>query len=78
MIKFGAAFLAILFLAALWAAAEPRRAQAVRHLAAGVVANERLTALSGLPLFALLAAAALTVLFIRQLLPEHYLVGGPA
>lgn len=42
---------------------------------AGPARNQRLTALNGLLLFVLLVAIALTVVDVRKLLPEHYLVG---
>ncbi|HVS49165.1 MAG TPA: hypothetical protein VHJ99_09705 [Candidatus Dormibacteraeota bacterium] len=49
----------------------------LRHEAVdpGVAANERLTALTGALLFVLLAAMGITVLRVRQLLPEHFLLG---
>jgi len=40
-----------------------------------VAANERLTAVNGALLFILMAAIAITILFIRPLLPWHYRVG---
>src|SRR5215470_6618054 len=75
MTRFGAAFLLLLCLAALSAAAQLVRFDKIRTFAPGVTRNERLTALAGMPLFILLAAMAVTVLFVQQLLPEHYLVG---
>ena len=41
----------------------------------GVKANERLTALTGGLLFVLLAMMGVTVLSVRRLLPEHFLLG---
>ena len=41
----------------------------------GVKANDRLTALTGGLLFALLALMGITVLSVRRLLPEHFLLG---
>jgi len=41
----------------------------------GVAANERLTALTGGLLFVLLALIGVTVLSVRRLLPEHFLLG---
>jgi hypothetical protein len=41
----------------------------------GVAANERLTALTGGLLFLLLALMGVTVLSVRRLLPEHFLLG---
>jgi len=43
--------------------------------APGVIANERLTSLTGALLFVLLAAMGVTVLSVRTLLPEHFLIG---
>jgi hypothetical protein len=40
-----------------------------------VAANQRLTALNGVPLYMLLVGIAITILFIRPLLIVHYLVG---
>jgi hypothetical protein len=49
----------------------------LRHEAVepGVAANERLTALTGGVLLVLLAAMGITVLRVKQLLPEHFLLG---
>lgn len=49
----------------------------MRHeaVAPGVAANERLTALTGVLLLVLLAAMGVTVLRVKQLLPEHFLLG---
>ena len=41
----------------------------------GVAANERLTSLTGALLLVLLAAIGVTVLSVRQLLPEHFVIG---
>lgn len=41
----------------------------------GVAANERLTSLTGGLLFVLLALLGLTVLSVRSLLPQHFLLG---
>lgn len=41
----------------------------------GVAANERITALTGVLLFVLLALMGVTVLGVRRLLPEHFLLG---
>lgn len=41
----------------------------------GVTANERLTALTGALLVVLLALMGVTVLSVRPLLPEHFLLG---
>ena len=75
MTRFGAAFLLVLFAAAFGAAAQLLRFDRARTVAPGVATNERLTALAGVPLFILLAAMAVTIFFVRQLLPVHYLVG---
>jgi hypothetical protein len=44
-------------------------------VSAGVVANERISALTGALLLLLVAAIGVTILRIGALLPEHYLVG---
>lgn len=41
----------------------------------GVAANERLTSVTGALLVVLLAAIGVTVLSVRQLLPEHFVIG---
>jgi hypothetical protein len=49
-----------------------------RHLqpsVSGVLANERLTSLTGALLLVLLALLGITVLRVRSLLPEHFLLG---
>ena len=43
--------------------------------ASGVIANERLTSLAGALLLVLLALLGVTVLSVRSLLPEHFLLG---
>lgn len=72
--KFGAVFMALLILGGVNAAIGPRVVRLTQPLPR-VVANQRLTALNGVFLFVLLAALAITVLFINLLLPIHYLVG---
>lgn len=71
MTKFGVVFLVVLLGSALAAAAVPARGRSLLHLDGGVIANERLTALAGAVLFALLAAVALTTLSMPGFLPEH-------
>jgi hypothetical protein len=73
MNKFGGVFV-ILLLAAAISAARPLSSGAA-PAGPDVAANERLTALNGALLFILLAAIAVTVLFIRPLLRVHYLIG---
>lgn len=46
-----------------------------QQLESGVQANERITALNGVLLFALLAMIGVTILSVRRLLPEHFLLG---
>jgi hypothetical protein len=73
MTKFGIVFVLLLLGTSLTAfTARPGRD---RPLVAGVAANERLTALLGAPLYILLAAIAVTITFVRALLPLHYAVG---
>jgi hypothetical protein len=72
--KFGLVFL-IFLLAAGGAAAGLRRGIERAVTTPGVAANERLSALTGAGLYGLLVAIAITIAFIRQLLPAHYLVG---
>ena len=74
MSKFGGVFI-ILLLAAAINAARPPSTGGARSASPDIAANEHLTALNGALLFILLAAIAITVLFIRPLLPVHYLVG---
>jgi len=73
--KFGVVFLVVLLGSAVAAAALPARDRSLLHLDRGVIANERLTALAGALVFALLAAVAVTTMSIRGFLPEHYIVG---
>ena len=72
--KFGVVFLVVLLGSAAAAAALPARGRPLTHLDRGVIANERLTAVTGALLFALLAAVAVTTLSMPGLLPEHYIV----
>jgi len=72
--KFGAVFLMLLFAAAL-NALRPQGIPSVAPARPRVLANEALTAINGGLLFVLLAAVAITVLYIRPLLSVHYLVG---
>src|ERR1700756_4066795 len=74
MSKFGGVFL-ILLIAVAINAGRPVSSRGQWSPDGAVAANEKLTALNGALLFILLAAIAITVLFIRPLLPEHYLVG---
>ena len=74
MTKFGVVSLLLMVVPALVAAARPASAQ-LDDRPRGVEGNERLTALTGGPLFVLFAAIAVTVLVIAQLLPEHYVIG---
>ena len=73
MSKFGIVFL-LLLLAAGWALA-PRQPGERLGRSSGVDANERLTALTGLLLYVLVGAIAVTILFIQPLLSAHYVVG---
>ena len=75
MTKFGVVFLVVLLGSAIVAAALPARGRSLLHLDRGVIANERLTALTGALLFVLLAAVAVTTLSMPGFLPEHYIVG---
>jgi len=74
MSKFGGVFLILLIATAISAVRPISSGRPPTH-STDVAANERLTALNGALLFVLLAAMAITVLFIRPLLPVHYLVG---
>ena len=74
MSKFGGVFI-ILLIAAAINAARPLRLDGAQAAGSEVAANQRLTALNGALLFILLTAIGITVLFIRPLLPVHYLVG---
>ena len=73
--KFGVVFLIVLLGSAMASAALPDRGRSLLHLDGGVIANERLTALTGALLFPLLAAAAVTTLSMPGFLLEHYIVG---
>jgi hypothetical protein len=75
MSKFGAVFVLVLVVATLFAVIRPPPDRLAQPMAASVAANQRLTSLVGGPLFILLVAIAVTVLFLQWLLPEHYLVG---
>ena len=75
MSKFGGVFL-ILLLAAAINAARPPSTGGARSANPDIAANEQLTALNGALLFILLAAIAITVLFIRPLLAVHSTGGG--
>jgi hypothetical protein len=75
MTKFGIVFLVVLLGSAIAAAAVPARGRPHQHLDREVMSNERLTALAGGLLFALLAAVAVTTLSMPGFLPEHYIVG---
>lgn len=75
MSKFGVVFLLVLLATAFLAAIERRRIEDVRQIEQGVAAHRRLTELVSGPLYLLLVAIALTILFIQPLLPEHYVVG---
>jgi hypothetical protein len=74
MSKFGGVFI-ILLVAVAINAARPLSSPGARPDGPEVAANERLTALNGALLFVVMAAIAITILFIRPLLPWHYLVG---
>jgi len=71
--KFGIAFLVLLVLPAIFASESS--ANEARPLLAGVVANRRLSALTGGVLYVLLLALGVTVLFVQDLLPLHFIVG---
>jgi hypothetical protein len=72
--KFGLVFLVLLLAAGL--ALVPRHAvERPVQRSAGVDANDRLTAVTGLVLYLLIGAIAVTILFIQPLLSAHYLVG---
>src|SRR5438445_343775 len=64
----------LLFAAAL-NALRPQGVPSVVPARPRVLANEALTAINGGLLFVLLAAVAITVLYIRPLLSVHYMVG---
>jgi hypothetical protein len=73
--KFGIVFLLLLLLAAGLALARRQPVERLRQWSSGVDANERLTAVTGLLLYVLVGAIAVTILFIQPLLSAHYLVG---
>ena len=75
MTKFGVVFLVVLLGSAVAAAALPARGRSPVHLDGGVIANERLTALTGGLLLAFLVGIAVTTLSMPGFLPEHYVVG---
>lgn len=73
MSKFGAVFLVLMLVVSVNAAARaPDRAG---HAESSVARNERLTAVNGALLFAVIVGIAATVLLIRPLLSFHYMVG---
>lgn len=72
MMKFGLVFLALLVVTAL---AGFLRAASPEASTPSVAANQRLTALTGVPLYVLLLAIAITIVLIQPLLTEHYLIG---
>src|SRR5262249_14049685 len=74
VIKFGAVFLLVLAGAAV-VALIPVRSDPKPARAAAVWTNERLTALTGAPIYALLALIGVTVLFLQSVLPLHYAIG---
>ena len=74
MSKFGLVFMVILLGSAVMATLQPRR-RSTHALGAGVVANERLTAILGALLAVLVAAIAITTLYLPGFLAAHYLVG---
>ena len=73
--KFGVVFLVVLLGSPVAAAALPARGRSLLHLDRGVMANERLTAMTGALLFVLLGAVAVTTLSMHVFLSEHYIVG---
>lgn len=75
MSRFGLVFVLLLGATAAFALLQPDEGTRAGARPAGVAQNERLTALNGALLYVLLAAIAITVLFIRQLLEVHYVVG---
>jgi hypothetical protein len=75
MSKFGVVFLVLLLTATVSAAVRTGAAYEGASSGRRVVANERLTALTGALLFILLVALGVTILFIRRFLSLHYLVG---
>ncbi|HEX6489443.1 MAG TPA: hypothetical protein VF137_11315 [Candidatus Dormibacteraeota bacterium] len=75
MSKFGIVFVLLLLVTAGVALAAPRSAEPGRDLPPRVAINERLTAATGLVLFVLVAALAVTVVYISRLLSAHFLIG---
>jgi hypothetical protein len=73
--KFGIVFLLLLLLVAGWALVPRRSVDRTVQRSSRVDANERLTAVTGLLLYLLVGAISVTILFIRPLLSQHYLVG---
>jgi hypothetical protein len=74
MTKFGVVFLALMIGGALWAAI-PASTGGHAGDESRAARNERLTALTGAPLYLLLLAIAITVLYIPAFKLEHYLIG---
>jgi hypothetical protein len=75
MSKFGIVLLLLLLVTAGLALAPRQPAEQLRQRSSGVDANERLTAVTGLLLYVLVGAIAVTILLIKPLLSAHYLVG---
>lgn len=75
MTKFGIVFVILLVAGTVGGSARAFWSEGARPAEKGVAANQRLTALAGGSLFVLLAAIAVTIVFIQQLLPVHYVVG---
>lgn len=75
MSKFGIVFLLLLLTAMVSAGVRSGAAYDAAPSERRVIANERLTSATGALLFILLVALGVTILFIRPLLPVHYLVG---
>lgn len=72
--KFGTVFLALLVGSGAWALLRRGR-YTEAHNESPIAGNQRLTALSGLIIYGLLAAIAVTVIDVKGLLTEHYVVG---
>ena len=73
--KFGVVFLVILLGLGLLGAKRALPLESTVSPQRGVAANQRLTALTGGPLLAMLVVLAVTILLIQPLLVEHYIVG---
>jgi hypothetical protein len=73
--KFGLVFLLVLSVGAIGGVISAVSSDHTQRLTAGVAGNERLTATLGAVLFVLLAAVAITILYIQRLLLAHYVVG---